>query len=176
MKNKRIYVLCLMLAVCAALSGCSQTADTTNAGAAIAESAPETTPVSTAAETEEVKIDLEVKEKLFLAQTNDVYLNSKDYLGKTIKLEGMFFGNLYEPTGEMVYMVIRYGPGCCGSDGQAGFEVRWEDAGIKQPKDNDWVEIIGTLEEYEELGSTYLRLNLSSMKTLFKRGLETVTQ
>lgn len=63
---------------------------------------------------------IEIKEKLFIAQTNDIYINSKDYLGKTIKYEGLI--NIYEDeTGRKFYYVIRYAPGCCGYDGSAGF-------------------------------------------------------
>jgi zinc transport system permease protein len=36
---------------------------------------------------------IEIGEKLFIAQTNDVYLNPEDYLGKRIKLEGLSSGN-----------------------------------------------------------------------------------
>jgi uncharacterized membrane protein YcgQ (UPF0703/DUF1980 family) len=33
---------------------------------------------------------VEIQEKMFIAQTNDIYLNPEDYIGKTIKLEGLF--------------------------------------------------------------------------------------
>jgi uncharacterized membrane protein YcgQ (UPF0703/DUF1980 family) len=123
-----------------------------------------------------IPVDLEIREKLFIAQSNDVYLNAPDYLGKTIKYEGMFFGSYYEPTDSMYYSVIRYGPGCCGTDGNAGFEVAWAEGLFETPENNDWVEVIGVLEAYEELGATYLRLNLLSMRELATRGAETVLQ
>lgn len=134
-------------------------------------------PSAEAEQAAAIPVDLVITEKMFIAQTNDVYLNANDYIGKTIKYEGMFFSYLYEPTDGMVYTVIRYGPGCCGDDGQAGFEVVWdEESGIQKPNEDDWVEAIGVLEWYEELGFQYLRLNLKSLRVLDQRGAETVLQ
>jgi uncharacterized membrane protein YcgQ (UPF0703/DUF1980 family) len=119
---------------------------------------------------------VEIKEKMFLAQVNDVYLNPEDYLGKTIKLEGIF---KEEQGYEKSYcFVIRYGPGCCGNDGNAGFEVAWakEDA-RPYPAIDSWVEAAGELKMYEEDGySQYLYLDLSSLNVLDKRGAEMVLQ
>jgi zinc transport system permease protein len=115
---------------------------------------------------------IEIKDKLFVAQTNDVYYNARDYLGKTFKYEGIF--SVYEApdTGQKYYSVIRYGPGCCGIDLNAGFEVRYDGA---YPRQDDWVEVTGVLEEYKEAdGGKYLRLSLSSLKVLPVRGQEYV--
>lgn len=120
--------------------------------------------------------DMEIREKLFVAQTNDVYINPDEYIGKSIKLEGMFFSSYYEPSDSLLCTVMRYGPGCCGTDGVVGVEVTFDQDTIQMPEDNDWVEIVGTLEWYEELGFEYLRLNLASMKVLETRGAETVLQ
>ena len=115
---------------------------------------------------------IEVKEKMFVAQMNDIYFNAPDYLGKTIKYEGIF--DIYhEDTGIDYYFVIRYGPGCCGIDLNAGLEVAWDKS---YPEQNDWVEVVGVLEDYEEDGNDYLRLALSSLTVLDVRGAEVVTQ
>ena len=117
---------------------------------------------------------VEIKEKMFIAQTNDIYYNKADYLGKTIKYEGVF--NVYAPSedDEKFYSVIRYGPGCCGDDANAGFEVSWDK---EYPKENDWVEAVGILEEYEsDDGKKYLRLALDSLTVLTTRGAENVSQ
>jgi uncharacterized membrane protein YcgQ (UPF0703/DUF1980 family) len=116
---------------------------------------------------------VDIPEKMFIAQTNDIYLNAPDYIGKTIRYEGLFaeFQNI--ETGATYYSVIRYGPGCCGIDGNAGFEIKWDG---KYPEPHDWVKVAGTLEEYEEDGSWYLQLRLDEMNVLAVRGAETVTQ
>ncbi|MDR1913989.1 MAG: hypothetical protein LBQ68_05840 [Clostridiales bacterium] len=116
---------------------------------------------------------IEIKEKLFVAQANDVYYNTPDYLGKTFKYEGIF--NIVEnlENGEKYYSVIRYGPGCCGIDQNVGFEVYWDK---EFPKQGEWVECVGVLEEFEDDGIMYLHLLLDSLTVKQERGLETVTQ
>jgi uncharacterized membrane protein YcgQ (UPF0703/DUF1980 family) len=129
---------------------------------------------------------IEIKEKLFIAQTNDIYLNPEDYLGKTIRLEGLFKTEQYE--GDDPYcFVIRYGPGCCGYDGTAGFEVAWTPRAVQKdssanvlapryPNEDDWVEAVGTLSSYEEDGYPYIYLQLASLTVKKDRGAEFVSQ
>ncbi|MDR3302759.1 MAG: metal ABC transporter permease [Spirochaetaceae bacterium] len=122
---------------------------------------------------------IEIKEKMFIAQTNDVYLNPDEYLGKTIKLEGLFKREQFTGSKEDHCFVLRYGPGCCGSDGNAGFEVAWDkEAGIDKPypAPDDWVEAVGTLKHYDEDGYPYLYLALAQINTLEERGAEFVSQ
>jgi uncharacterized membrane protein YcgQ (UPF0703/DUF1980 family) len=119
---------------------------------------------------------IEIREKMFIAQTNDIYLNSEDYLGKTIKLEGVFLIEDFPWQERPFYYVLRFGPGCCAYDGSAGFEVMWEPNTKPEtiyPKDNDWVEAIGILKEFSE-GSLYIAL--TTLTVLDKRGAEFVKQ
>lgn len=118
---------------------------------------------------------IEIKERLFIAQTNDIYLNGYDYLGRTIKYEGIFKEMEYLSLDITVLYVIRYGPGCCGYDGEAGFEVYWEDETAQWPNEDDWCEVTGVLEEYERNGLRFLRLRLTSLKVLDTRGAEYVS-
>jgi hypothetical protein len=135
------------------------------------------------------KIDLEIREKLFIAQTNDVYLNPEDYIGKTIKLEGLFKVAQYAGEEKRYCFVLRYGPGCCGNDGSAGFEVAWGrprydgpgsvktlPPGPLYPKEDAWVEAVGILDTYEEDGYPYLFLDLFSLTEKEERGTEFVSQ
>ncbi|GHT52374.1 hypothetical protein FACS1894106_0960 [Spirochaetia bacterium] len=125
------------------------------------------------------KTVIEIKEKMFIAEVNDVYLNSEDYIGKTIKLEGLFKAEQFVENAPPYCFVLRYGPGCCGSDGNAGFEVAWNEqmAAIKTyPNVDDWVEAVGVLKTYEEDSYPYLYLALSELNVLDKRGAEYVTQ
>jgi hypothetical protein len=120
---------------------------------------------------------VEIKEKMFVAQSNDVYYNADEYLGKTIKYEGLFSVYTDPTTNNTYYSVIRYGPGCCGVDANCGFEVAWTDGKEHElPTANDWVEVSGVLVEYSEDGYDYLRLNLATLNVLETRGAEYVTQ
>ena len=117
---------------------------------------------------------VQIREKMFIAQTNDIYVNKKDYLGKTIKYEGIFKTTVWETGGKEYCNVVRFGPGCCGFDAPVGFEVDWNK---DYPKENDWVEAVGVLEEYRDnKGYKYLRLALTSLNVLDKRGEEKVVK
>jgi len=108
---------------------------------------------------------------MFMTQVNDIYLNAEDYLGKTIKLQGIFKQE------EGFNFVIRYGPGCCGNDANAGFEVAWAKGKPKQYPDTDsWVEATGVLKTYGDEFMQLLYLDLTSLTKLSKRGAETVMQ
>jgi uncharacterized membrane protein YcgQ (UPF0703/DUF1980 family) len=117
---------------------------------------------------------LEIGEKLFLTQVNDVYLNPDDYLGKTVLYEGVFIASDNNDAGKTYRAVIRYGPGCCGIGVNSGFEVNWARETSDWPKPDDWVEVRGVLEEYEENGWRYLRVNLLSLTRKEARGQATV--
>jgi zinc transport system permease protein len=130
---------------------------------------------------------IEIKEKMFIAQTNDVYLNPEDYLGKTIKIEGLFKTASYDDLSRVFSFVLRNGPGCCGNDGAVGFEVSWPEAsgpnnaaplltGHEYPRQDQWVEAVGTLSYYEDEGYPYLYLALNSLEVKQKRGREFVSQ
>ena len=134
-----------------------------------------------------VEADMVIGDKLFIGQVNDVYRNGKDYMGKTIKLEGIFMTG--EAGGREYCYVYRKGPGCCGDDGQIGFEVSWNpldstnpqeqaSEGEKKayPKRNDWVEAQGELKRYSQDGRNFLYIALSYLEVMDERGVEFVTQ
>ena len=116
---------------------------------------------------------IDIGEKMFVTQTNEIYLNYEDYLGKTFRYEGLFLSSYFEQTDITYCYVIRYGPGCCSYDATAGFEIAWDG---DYPAENDWVQVVGTLETYDEDGYEYLQLRVSSLEVLDVRGSETVTQ
>lgn len=125
---------------------------------------------------------LEIKEKMFVGQINDIYLNHEDYLGRVIKYQGIFkreyLGlNTVDENTEPFYYVIRYGPGCCGYDANVGFEVAWP-KGSKNtyPQNNEWVEAVGILTADKKDSFTYLYVKLLSLTVMTERGRETVVQ
>ena len=126
--------------------------------------------------TEEMPVDVEVTEKMFLAQISDINLNSEDYLGKVIALEGMFMTVDYGTGGPVYHLVYRKSPGCCGNDGITGLEVVWDDPATAFPAENTWVRAVGTLEQYTEEDMPYLQLSLQSLTPTDKPGLDSVTQ
>ena len=115
-----------------------------------------------------------IGERVFIGQVNDIYQNAERYLGRTIKLEGIFTREQWD--GQTLHFVIRNGPGCCGDDGKVGFEVRWADGQRQYPAHDSWVEAVGTLQSYRSDGSAFLYLDLSSLSVLNRRGRESVWQ
>ncbi|MBQ9313401.1 MAG: hypothetical protein IJ220_00095 [Clostridia bacterium] len=82
---------------------------------------------------------IEIKEKYFIQSTNDVFLNINDYIGKSIKMQGWVY-TYKDNNGDICYAVVRNTPGCCGSDGLAGLDIRY--AG-EYPEEGVWVEVTG---------------------------------
>ena len=125
---------------------------------------------------------VEIRENMFLTQVNDINLNYREYLGRTIKLEGFILRNHWNERD--YYFVVRNGPDCCGNDGEIGFEISWnpDNDGSGQPMDqrnsfpdvDEWVQAVGVLNSYDFMGQPFLFLTLSELNVLETRGLEHV--
>jgi uncharacterized membrane protein YcgQ (UPF0703/DUF1980 family) len=177
---KKLVLTAVMLCLALALPGCREESgaktEIKSANAEIKNVNAETKDADTKTKNADTEIDadVEIKEKMFIAQTNEIYLNLDDYLGKTIKYEGFFSSETFPENGVTYHYVIRNGPGCCpGIDNTAGFEVDWTQS---YPKSNEWVEAVGVLEKYDEDGAEYVRLALSSLTVLPERGEDYVMQ
>lgn len=115
---------------------------------------------------------IELTEKMYVTYINEIYTNFDDYIGRTIKLQGMFSSEYYEPTQTTYDYVYRVGPGCCGNDGSmCGFEFTWNG---EMPEENDWIEVTGVLDKYDLDGQTYLTLKAQSVTEMSERGEENV--
>lgn len=103
---------------------------------------------------------IEITDNYFIEQTNDVYLNLKDYLGKTIKMEGLIY-TYPDGQGNTYYAVVRNTPGCCGNDGLAGIDIKYDG---EYPKTNTWVKITGIVESYKVYNTDTPVLKITSME------------
>ncbi|MBR3696852.1 MAG: hypothetical protein IKM97_01045 [Clostridia bacterium] len=124
--------------------------------------------------TEKAKVDtsniVEITDNFFIEQTNDLYINLNDYIGKTIKIEGLIYS--YEDSnGDICYAVVRNTPGCCGSDGLAGLDIRYDE---DYPEEDTWVEVIGLVGSDTVYGSKIPAIQVSSL-TLKEKGTTFVT-
>lgn len=90
---------------------------------------------------------IEIRERFFVTQVEDILLNASRYLGRTIRYEGIFRSFEWPPTGETIYFVMRLTRGCC-SEEPIGFEVYLDDS-IERPDDDTWVEVTGELKRHE---------------------------
>lgn len=163
---KRIIPILLILVIL--LSGCGSTESSSK-------TSDEKTAVSEDTHIEALpEIDVDITEKMYVTYINEIYVNTDDYIGQNIRIQGMFQAYKDENTGLTYYYVYRTGPGCCGNDGSmCGFEFTWNG---NMPKDNDWIEVVGSLRTYEEDGWTFLTLDANSVTVMDERGAETVLQ
>ena len=97
------------------------------------------------------KVDIDITDNYFIAQTNDVYINYDEYEGKTVRMEGYFYVYQDYTSGENYYAVIRNAPGCCGNDGLAGLDIKYDG---DYPPENTWIQVIGKISKYSEKDPT----------------------
>jgi len=117
---------------------------------------------------------IEIKEKMFIQQLDDIFVNLKQYEGKTVKLQGFMYNFNDEFDGNTYHYVIRKTPGCCGDDGTAGLEIEWNK---EYPADNEWVEAEGIIKSVNENGMGEVPvLELTRLDVMQERGADFVTQ
>ncbi|NPV89630.1 MAG: hypothetical protein HPY50_02485 [Firmicutes bacterium] len=116
---------------------------------------------------------VEIREKMFIQQCDDIYMNPADYKDKIIKLEGMYQEYVNKNEEKTYRYIYRRTPGCCGADGEAGFQFTYNG---KTPKPNDWIKVAGTIEVVKDsTGYENVILHLTELEVSDKRGAEFVT-
>ena len=117
---------------------------------------------------------MEISEKMFLSQINDIYFNFDLYEDKTIVVEGMY-NNFYALDGVTQFPVVyRRGPGCCGNDGWGGFYLRYEG---EAPQTDQWIRVTGKpVMENDDKGYPMLFLHVTSIEPMEEPGAEFVAQ
>jgi len=97
-------------------------------------------------------------ERFFGTQILEIFQNQDDFLGRTIRYEGIFSN--FDMLTESVFIVYRYEDGCCGPE-PVGLEVFLDD--IAPFPDDTWVEVTGVLSRFERGGQIGMRLNVTSL-------------
>jgi len=108
-----------------------------------------------------------ISERFFVNEITEIFLNQQQYLGRTVRYEGMFRTSSW--AGEDFSFVYRNVPGCCSPEEVLGFEVLMD--GFEIFDDNTWVEVIGVLEHDDG----FLVLRVLEIVELQERGAEFVT-
>ncbi len=115
---------------------------------------------------------VEIGEKLFIQQCNDLYANPGDYEDKLVRIEGLC--DVWEQDGETHYAVYRRTPGCCGDDGVMGFYIDYD--GEARPQLGDWIAVTAKVKSgKDESGYTTVELVASEVTVTEERGAEYVT-
>jgi len=115
-----------------------------------------------AADILEAKVDVDfmgLNTILAQAELNNIRMNLEQYEGKTIRMSGPYY-SIFLPETEQEYhfVTVVRGDACC----VQGMEFRLKEDGEtngKYPDGNKEIVVIGTIDLYEEWGSTYLFLS-----------------
>lgn len=110
--------------------------------------------------TADTKNMLEIGDSYFIQATNDVYVNLNTYIGKTIKVQGLIY-SYKDNNGDICYAVVRRTPGCCGADGLAGLDIRYDG---EYPEDNTWVTVIGVVDTDNVFGNKIPAIQVTSLE------------
>jgi len=109
---------------------------------------------------EEVEV-YEISNRFFTQQVFSIMHNSDNFLGRTIRYEGVYMPLPCRFTGDNIYFVVQFGDDCCGEE-IVGFEVYLNE--IDDIAAFTWVEVTGVLEEIHVAGvGDVLRINVVSM-------------
>jgi len=127
----------------------------------------ETPKSSATTEPGDADIDLTVLSSTMLsAELINIRKNLDKYLGKTVKIRGVYSALYYEETEKYYFSVITYvdPAGCCSE----GMEFAWNGDHVypdDYPEEGTGIELVGKLESYEELGVRYCVLAVDEIKT-----------
>ena len=119
------------------------------------------------AQPKDTDADIVMKDDYFIEQLNDIYYNTDEYLGKTIKIEG------FPMVSKEYKFVARFGPGCCVGDGYAYIEYTY-DKELELVDEEDWIRVIGVLKKGKMGVAEYVYIEATSVEKLEERGNDTV--
>lgn len=158
--KNRLWIKCCVLGLCCWLSAAVATTAMAASGAL-----PEGY--------ENVEV-IEIGERFFIQQCDDVFFNPESYAGKALRLQGIYQQEQYGEEEAPTHYVIRRTPGCCGDDGMAGFRVQADADTLQWPQPDDWVEVTGLVVLEEVDGYTDVYLQIIRIEVLPERGEEFV--
>ena len=99
-------------------------------------------------------------ERFFAMQVMEIFQNQDDFLGRTIRYEGIFRSFYLPMAGGDIFIVYRYIDGCCGPE-PAGLQVYLND--IEPFPDDTWVEVTGVFTRVEGDERSTLLLDVISL-------------
>ena len=110
-----------------------------------------------------VDVDLTIlSSTMVYAEVNNIMSRPISYLGKTIKLNGLFYSTYYDVNDKTYYfVVITDASSCC----PQGIEFVWN-SGHKYPDENARIEVTGVFSSYNDFGETYYRLLVEDLRVL----------
>lgn len=114
----------------------------------------------------DVDIDLtKLSSTMVYAEVYNMMVKPEDYMGKTIKMKGLYTADHYDATNMYYhYILIEDAMACC----QSGIEFVWDNNTHQYPEEypeiDAPIQIVGTFGSYEELGQTYYYLAVDEIE------------
>jgi len=100
---------------------------------------------------------------MIYAQVSNMLANPDEYMGKTIRMNGLYYSSYYDMTKTRYhYVVIEDATACCAQ----GLEFIWNGKHAyprDYPEENAKIEIIGVFDSYDELGKTYYYIDIDGI-------------
>lgn len=137
-------LLLLILTLSVVLSGCAGTVS--------------------AAGTDGIDIDFtQLSANLVYAEVYNIMQAPEDYIGKTLKIDGLYYASYYDVTDQFYHFIlIEDALACC----QQGLEFKWS-GGHEYPADYPdelaEIQLVGTFDDYVEDGTTYYYLSVEDI-------------
>ena len=127
-------------------------------------------------ENEEYNADIVLKDKYFDTTIRDMNLNSSDYIGKTVEIEGLYFNNgYYSFVGR--YTTSNLCPTC--PPGYSFMEFHLNGTIDREfTNEGDWIKVIGTYKVGNDESSNnedYYYLDVLSLEVMNEKGNDTVS-
>ena len=124
---------------------------------------PESEESSKINEGEDTGIDVDLtalSSTMVYGEVFNMMMNPDNYIGKTIKVCGLYYASYYEATEQYYhFVIIQDATACCAQ----GLEFRWESERVypeDYPQNDTEIDITGVWESYEEDGQTWYRLSV----------------
>ncbi len=117
-------------------------------------------PTASSNDIESIDLDLtQLNKNMLYSQLYNIMMNPLDYLGKSIRIEGLYISDLATDTGKSYhFVVITDEAACC----QQGMEFKI-DEGLNYPEPNTSIVIEGIFASYMEEGQQWYYLQVSNI-------------
>ena len=112
---------------------------------------------------------INISDGIFLPLVNDIYMNKNEYEGKKVRLSGQVVKIEDKQTGEVVYAILREGPGCCYNDSVIGFEFIM-DKDKQPPTEQKWYEMLAEVIIDTENSGKVVKLKALEYKEIEPKG------
>ena len=152
--KKSLYIVMLLCMIVSCAAGCTKVASLPASGDSIAGNT--------------VKIDVDLTaltSTLVYGEVYNMLANPDDYMGKTVKMSGLYYSSYYEETGlNYHFVVIEDATACCAQ----GLEFIWNGKHKypdDYPKEQTEIAVVGIFGSYEEMGITYYYLAVDDINT-----------